>query len=242
MISVTKRSHTWQMAGATALGWRRPYAEEPEIVLESQQLGEGTIETLDLEHLDALFAEGDLGEVQFILDPNLPESKLKDVEKSAEELGRRLKEAGAMPWPGQTSIVHVSWPHRLIVCRFQQANPFFAVLARVLIALAGFAIPYAKTLLRTLIPWLRRLPFGYLIPTGLVLFTFLAPEGSVWRLFRWVGKQVGRVVREVGKGIAGGLAGLAEGLGGGNLILLLGAGGLVLFGATQLKGGLSRGR
>lgn len=216
-------------------------------------LAEGTPKELEnLDVLDTLYDEGDLGELQFFIEAD--EGMRGDVEEAMDELETQLLDRGALPWPGAARIASLDWPNRTIALRFQQGLGLMLTLGGILVAVAAalvmvFPEPVASALgamgidvspeavatvagavslvvgliaLRGL-PIFRLLPLGLLVVGGLLIFTLLRPD-LAWRAIKWVGQQVVGFLERLGMNPVK----LAAAIGG----LVLG-GGLFILGAKR---------
>lgn len=189
-------------------------------------LGEGTPEELDnLDVLDTLYEEGDLGELQFFLQDKADDMR-PEVEDSLEELEQELIGRGALPWPGATRITSIDWSTRTVSMRFVQGVGVLALVAAILLAVT-YAALFANIFVRALedfgidVPdrienvtdaagliaaiagsiWILRLflpiPLTWLIGGGLLIFTLLRPDFA-WRALKWVGEQAMELMEKLG--------------------------------------------
>lgn len=180
-------------------------------------LAEGTPEELEnLDILDSLYDEGDLGELQFFLQDQANDMRT-EVEESLDELEEDLIGRGALPWPGATRITSIDWSTRTVTMRFQQGVAFLIVLAMVMMTLISAALTFsiiiaglesfgidvpdtieniadAAGLIAAISAaiWVLGaflpIPIGLLIGGGLLVFTLLRPD-LAWRAIKWVGEQ-----------------------------------------------------
>lgn len=226
-------------------------------------LGTGTVGNLtSLDQLNALFQEGDLGEIQFFLRKDLGDEDRADVEEAIAELEAEMAAEDILPWPGRNRIALLDWPNRTLRLLFLQGFPALLALIPILIRIGFIAatIPVLLDLLEQIgitipgdvgtlgqavltiaaiaagILLLRRLglPLRLLIPSGLLVFALLAPE-TAFRVLRW-----SRDTIQEAFGIDPLLAGLgaAVGIGGVFLGSRLGTGGLLVGGIGLAAGGL----
>ncbi len=189
-------------------------------------LAEGTPEELEnLDVLDHLYDEGDLGELQFFLQERAKDMRA-EVEESLEELELDLIDRGALPWPGATRITSIDWSTRTVSLRFQQGVAFLALLALVLMTLISAALTFSifvtgLEMFGIDVPdrieniadvagliaaisagvWLLGaflpIPLPFLIGGGLLVFTLLRPD-LAWRALKWVGEQVMSLLDKLG--------------------------------------------
>lgn len=217
----------------------RSVTKRAEIELVPELLAHGTADELDLEAFDRLFGEGDLGQLDLLLDPSLPDDKFRDAHLAMEELEADLLIMGVLPWPGAPRIAELDWPGRVVTFRFQQGLPFFVAVASAVASwLIRVGVRFGPGLFRSILNFFKGLPLLVNLIGGAALFLLLAPEGTAWRVFRWVGRAVGKGVEEATKGVAALFVGLAEGLG---PLLLIGAGGLAVAGVLKLQEARRRG-
>lgn len=235
-----------------------------------QQVAEPTFEVLgtgrvgeltSLEQLNALFQEGDLGEIQFFLRRDLTDEDRGDVEDAIAELEAEMAEQDILPWPGRNRIALLDWPNRTLRLLFLQGFPALLALIPIIIRVAvvvatipllvdllnqiGVSVPedigsLAQAVLTIAaiaagILLLRRLglPLRFLIPSGLLVFALLAPE-TAFRVLRWSRDTV-RSAFGVDPLLAG--LGAAVGIGGVFLGSRLGTGGLLVGGVGLAAGG-----
>ncbi len=184
-----------------------------------EQLAQGPASGLDLiPTIDSLFADGDLGEVDLFLRPDLSDSDRSDVEQGVAELEMELLAAGALPWPGRSSIAILDWEKKTVRFLFLQGAAFLVVFASVLIKVAtivlaisllvqglealGVPVPAsisnitdAVSLIGAIaggILLLRRfgIPLSILIPSGLLIFALLNPD-IAFRILKWIAGTLG---------------------------------------------------
>jgi|GEM_PF-3015508 len=215
-------------------------------------LAEGTPEELEnLDVLDSLYDEGDLGELQLFLQENASGMR-EEVEESLDDLEQELIDRGALPWPGATRITSIDWSARTVYLRFQQGVGLMVVLGMVLLTLISAALAFdifvtglesfgigvperietiadAAGLIAAIAAgiWLLRvflpIPLPFLIGGGLLIFTLLRPD-MAWRALKWVGQQALSLLDKLGLHVP-------------ELAMAAGAG---VFGALMLTMGMKR--
>ncbi len=193
-----------------------------------QRVAEATFEILDqgpasglgdLEAINGLFQEGELGELQLFLRPELSDADRREVQEAVAELEAELEEEGALPWPGRSRIAELDWPNRTVRFFFQQGFPALLAILAIVLRVAAFAltIPLLVELLQSIgvsvpssiedvggavalivaiagsILVLRRLglPLTLLIPGGLLVFALLQPD-IAFRVLKWAREAVER--------------------------------------------------
>lgn len=178
-----------------------------------EQLASGPASGLDIiAAVDNLFVDGDLGEIDLFLRPDLRDSDRADVEEGIAELEMELLAAGALPWPGRSTVAILDWDNKTVRFLFLQGVAFLLVLAGVLIKVAtivlaisllvqgletlGIPVPAsisnltdAVALIAAIaggIVLLRRfgIPLTLLIPSGLLIFALLNPDVA-FRILKW---------------------------------------------------------
>lgn len=188
-----------------------------------QVLAEGGPRDLEnLEVIDRLYQEGDLGELQLFLTPDISAA---DAREALERLELTLQEEGVQPWPGYTRIGEIEGT--TVRFRFVKTFGLLAFLVPVLIATISVAIarfpgPVVSALgalgidvspeavsaiagavaiitgliaLRGAAPWLFALiPTPLLLIGGLLLFVYL----SGWRALKWVAQQALKLLEGLG--------------------------------------------
>lgn len=176
-------------------------------------LRQGTIGNLSqIEQVNAMFEEGEFGELQLFLRDGLTDDDRPDIEESIAELELMLIETGALPWPGRRRIAELDWPKRTVRFFFLQGAPFLLVFAVVMIAAAAIAaftdeiadvlrsvgidVPASVentvqaaalfVLIAGAVFLLARtgIPLFILIPGGLLVFALLAPD-TAFRILKW---------------------------------------------------------
>lgn len=215
-------------------------------------LAEGTPEELEnLDVLDSLYDEGDLGELQLFLQENASGMR-EEVEESLEELEEELISRGALPWPGAPRITSIDWSTRTVSLRFQQGVGLLVVLGMLLVTLISAALAFdifvggleifgihvperivtiadAAGLVAAIAAgiWLLKvflpIPLPFLIGGGLLVFTLLRPD-LAWRALKWVGEQAMSLLDKLGLHVP-------------ELAMAAGAG---IFGALMLTMGMKR--
>lgn len=199
-----------------------------------QVLAQGTPEELrNLDILDTLYQEGDMGELQLFLTSDIP---LAEAQRALDNLEEALQEQGVVPWPGRTRIGEIEGHtvRLLFVKRFGLPGILVLVLVAAVSAIvarfpgpviaalravgidaspdAVRAIAGAVAVITGLIA-LRGLPLFSLIPMslfmvgGLLLFIYLAG----WRALKWVAEQALGVLEKLGLDPKKLLMGLAVG-------------------------------
>ncbi len=215
-------------------------------------LAEGTLEEMEnLEVLDALYDEGDLGEFQLFLQERAKDMR-GEVEESLDELEQELISRGALPWPGATRITTIDWSTRTVSMRFVQGAGVLILVAAILLTLitaaltfsifvsglSAFGVPIPESieniadvtgLLAAIVGgiWVLGaflpIPLPFLIGGGLLIFTLLRPD-LAWRALKWVGEQAMSLLDKLGLHVP-------------ELAMAAGAG---VFGALMLTMGMKR--
>ena len=165
----------------------------------------------NLEVIDRLYQEGDLGQLDLFLTPDISAADARDA---LAELERTLQEEGLQPWPGYTRIGEIDGS--TVRLRFVKTIGLLALLVPILIAAVSVAVarfpePVVWALARlgidvsptavsaiagavaviTGLYALRGLPLFSLIPRSLLLLggLLLFIKLSGWRALKWIAEQ-----------------------------------------------------
>ena len=195
----------------------------PTVLLET------AADDFDPSGLEGQFSEGDLVELELLLDPDLlTEGEEPRVQEALSEMEHDLLVQGVRRWPGESRLIFLDWPNRSASIRFQYttsviaahvpqaivAIPFFTILFGLLrSAAAARGLTLLPRVVTGLVTLLRRIPFFITLLGGALLIWALL---QVIKVVKWV---IENIVIPLGKSPGG--------------RLLLGA---IAFGAAYLVG------